>query len=214
MQIQTLIVHPSRIMQAALASLLKPEANFKVVETFSSGLELIKLLETSANTFDIVLLDPTLEHPDLITRIVALTNAKIILLTLDDESPLLETWIKEGVRGILGHEADLNQLTKAMTKVYAGEYWLNRVATSRLLSGLGGAKELTPEQARIALLTAKEKLVIKAIVNGGGQTLRDTAKFLKLSENTVRNHLTSIYGKLGLANRLELFVFAQQHLGL
>ena len=59
-------------------------------------------------------------------------------------------------------------------------------------------------------LTAKEKLVIKALIEGQGQTLRATAQGLNISENTVRNHLTSIYAKLGVANRLELFVFAQR----
>ena len=116
------------------------------------------------------------------------------------------------MRGVLGRDADFGQLAKAMSKVYAGEFWLNRAATSRILSAFGSAKELTPEQAKIALLTAKEKLVVQALVNGGGQTLRSTAKNLNISENTVRNHLTSIYSKLALANRLELFVFAQQHL--
>jgi DNA-binding CsgD family transcriptional regulator len=53
--------------------------------------------------------------------------------------------------------------------------------------------------------------VVKAVLDGGGKTLRETAKDLEISENTVRNHLRSIYSKLDLANRLELFVFAQQH---
>ncbi len=212
MQIKILIVHPSRLMQAALTGLISTDKNFHVVSTLGRGTDLIELLDQTTELFDLILLDPTLEHSELITKIVALSHAKIILLTLDEESPLLETWVKEGVRGVLGCDADFAQLTKAMSKVYAGEFWLNRVATSRLLSTFGAARELTPEQARIALLTAKEKMVIQAIVNGGGQTLRDTAKILKISENTVRNHLTSIYSKLSLANRLELFVFAQQHL--
>jgi DNA-binding CsgD family transcriptional regulator len=83
--------------------------------------------------------------------------------------------------------------------------------TSRIFSSLGQAKALSDEQKRIAALTAKEKLVVKAVLDGGGKTLRDTAKDLEISENTVRNHLRSIYSKLNLANRLELFVFAQQH---
>lgn len=214
MQIQTLIVHPSRILQAALAGLIGKDTTFKVVTTVSSGLELIQTLETSSNTGDIVLLDPTLESPDLVSRISKVTDAKIILLTLDDESPLLDAWIKEGVRGVLGRDPDPSLLMRAITKVYAGEFWLTRAATSRLLSGLGGIKELTPEQARVASLTAKEKVVIKAIVHSGGHTLRDTARLLKISEHTVRNHLASVYSKLGVANRVELFVFAQQHIEL
>ncbi len=211
MQIKILIVHPSRIMQSALTRLINTDKNFRVASTFGRGLDLMELLQTSSEQVDIILLDPTAEHSGLISQIAPLTNAKIILLTLDEDSPQLEVWVKEGVRGVLGRDADFGQLLKAMTKVYAGEFWLNRLATSRILSSLGGAKELTPEQARIALLTAKEKIIIQAVVNGAGQTLRSTAILLKISENTVRNHLTSIYSKLALTNRLELFVFVQQH---
>ncbi len=212
MQIKVLIVHPSLIMQTALTSLLSTESTFQVVSTFGHGSDLVELLENSKQVIDIILLDPTLEHSEVIAQIVALSNAKIILFTLDDDSPLLEIWIKEGVRGVLGRDADFSQLVKAITKVNAGEFWLNRHATSKLLNTLRTTRESTPEQARIALLTTKEKLLIQAIVNGGGQTLRSTAKILKISENTVRNHLTSIYSKLALANRLELFVFAQRYL--
>lgn len=211
MQIKILIVHPSRIMQSALTRLINTDKNFRVASTFGRGLDLMELLQTSSEQVDIILLDPTAEHSGLISQIAPLTNAKIILLTLDEDSPQLEVWVKEGVRGVLGRDADFGQLLKAMTKVYAGEFWLNRLATSRILSSLGGAKELTPEQARIALLTAKEKIIIQAVVNGAGQTLRSTAILLKISENTLRNHLTSIYSKLALTNRLELFVFVQQH---
>lgn len=211
MQIKILIVHPSRIIQSALTRLINTDKNFRVASTFGRGLDLMELLQTSSEQVDIILLDPTAEHSGLISQIAPLTNAKIILLTLDEDSPQLEVWVKEGVRGVLGRDADFGQLLKAMTKVYAGEFWLNRLATSRILSSLGGAKELTPEQARIALLTAKEKIIIQAVVNGAGQTLRSTAILLKISENTLRNHLTSIYSKLALTNRLELFVFVQQH---
>ena len=212
MQIQILIVHPSRIIQAALTKLIATDTNFKVVATFSRGSEIVEFLEKSEEKFDLILLDPALEHFGLVTKIISMGHLKIILLTLDDESASLETWVKSGVRGILGLDADFSQLTKAMTKVYAGEFWFNREATSRLLSSLGSARELTPEQLKIAQLTAKEKVVIQAIVNGGGQTLRETAKILQISENTVRNHLSSIYEKLALANRLELFVFAKQNI--
>jgi DNA-binding NarL/FixJ family response regulator len=95
--------------------------------------------------------------------------------------------------------------------VYEGEFWFNRHITSCIFRNLGQTKELSDEQKRIAALTTKEKLVVKAVVDGGGKTLRETAKDLEISENTVRNHLRSIYSKLDLANRLELFVFAQQH---
>jgi len=213
MQIQILVVHPSPLVQSALDCLIRMDSSFCVVKTFAKGSELAAFLTTTTDRFDVVLLSSEEEQPSLMLRISAMSDAKVLLLALEREPSNVEDWLKEGARGLINTQADSAQLLKAISKVYAGEFWFNRQITSRIFSGLGQAKELTDEQKRIAELTAKEKLVVKAVVDGGGKTLRETAKDLEISENTVRNHLRSIYSKLGLANRLELFVFAQQHLG-
>jgi DNA-binding NarL/FixJ family response regulator len=212
MQIQVLVVHPSPLVQAALDGLIRTDALFCVVKTFAKGTELAEFLTTTTDRFDIVLLSAEQEDPSWMFRIAGMSDAKVLLLALEQEPSNVEDWLKEGARGLINAQADNAQLFKAMSKVYAGEFWFNRQLTSRILSSLSQAKELSEEQKRIALLTNKEKLVVRAVVDGGGKTLRETAKDLEISENTVRNHLRSIYSKLGLANRLELFVFAQQHL--
>jgi DNA-binding NarL/FixJ family response regulator len=212
MQIQILVVHPSPLVQSALECLVRTDTSYSVVKTFTRGDELAVFLTTTTDRFDVVLLSTEQEQPSLMLRIAAMSDAKVLLLALEREPSNVEDWLKEGARGLINPQADSAQLLKAISKVYAGEFWFNRQITSRIFSGLGQAKELSDEQKRIAELTAKEKLVVKAVVDGGGKTLRETAKDLEISENTVRNHLRSIYSKLGLANRLELFVFAQQHL--
>jgi DNA-binding NarL/FixJ family response regulator len=211
MQIQLLVVHPSPLVQSALDCLVRTDTSCSVVKTFSKGDELAVFLTTTTDRFDVVLLSTEQEQPALMLRIAAMSDAKVLLLALEREPSNVEDWLKEGARGLINPQADSAQLLKAISKVYAGEFWFNRQVTSRIFSGLGQAKELSEEQKRIAQLTAKERLVVKAVVDGGGKTLRETAKDLEISENTVRNHLRSIYSKLGLANRLELFVFAQQH---
>ena len=213
MQIQVLVVHPSPLVQAALGGLIRTDALFCVVNTFAKGTELAEFLTTTTDRFDIVLLSAEQEDPSLVLRIASMSDAKVLLLALEREPSNVEDWLKEGARGLVNPQADSEQLLKAMSKVYAGEFWFNRQMTSHILSSLGQAKELSEEEKRIAQLTNKEKLVVRAVIDGGGKTLRETAKDLEISENTVRNHLRSIYSKLGLANRLELFVFAQQHLG-
>jgi two-component system nitrate/nitrite response regulator NarL len=64
---------------------------------------------------------------------------------------------------------------------------------------------------RIATLTAKERKVVQTVVEGSGALTRVLAKKLFISEHTLRNHLTSIYHKLGVANRIELYVYATRH---
>ena len=212
MQIQVLVVHPSLLVQAALDCLIRTDAFFCVVNTFSKGSELAEFLTTTTDRFDIVLLSAEGEDPSLMLRIAAMSDAKVLLLALEREPSNVENWLKEGARGLINAQADSAQLLKAISRVHAGEFWFNRQITSRILSGFGQTTELSEEQKQIDQLTAKEKLVVKAVVEGGGKTLRETAKDLLISENTVRNHLRSIYSKLGLANRIELFVFAQQYM--
>ena len=211
MQIQVLVVHPSPIVQSALDGLVRQDTSYHVVKTFGRGDELALFLNTTTDRFDVVLLNVEQEQPSLMLRIAAMSDAKVLLLALEREPSNVEDWLKEGARGLVNPQADSAELLKAISTVYAGEFWFNRQMTSRIFSSLGQAKALSDEQKRIAALTAKEKLVVKAVLDGGGKTLRDTAKDLEISENTVRNHLRSIYSKLDLANRLELFVFAQQH---
>lgn len=212
MQIQVLVVHSSPLVQAALGCLIRTDAFFCVVKTFGKGSELAEFLTTTTDRFDIVLLSAEQEHPSLMLRIAGMSDAKVLLLALEREPSNVGDWLNEGARGLINPQADSAQLLKAMSKVYEGEFWFNRQITSGIFSGLGQVKELSEEQKRIDQLTNKEKLVVKAVVEGGGKTLRETAKDLAISENTVRNHLRSVYSKLGLANRLELFVFAQQHM--
>jgi DNA-binding NarL/FixJ family response regulator len=211
MQIQVLVVHPSPIVQSALDGLVRQDTSYHVVKTFGRGDELALFLNTTTDRFDVVLLNVEQEQPSLMLRIAAMSDAKVLLLALEREPSNVEDWLKEGARGLVNPQADSAELLKAISTVYAGEFWFNRQMTSRIFSSLGQAKALSDEQKRIDALTAKEKLVVKAVLDGGGKTLRDTAKDLEISENTVRNHLRSIYSKLNLANRLELFVFAQQH---
>jgi len=213
MQIQILVVHPNPVVQAALDCLIRTDSSLRVVKTFARGSELADFLTTTTDRFDVVLLNAESEQPPLMLRISAMSDAKVLLLALERDPVSVEPWLKQGARGLVGTLTDSDQLFKAITRVHAGDFWFNRQVASRIFSSLGQSRELTAEQKRIAELTNKEKLVVKAVVDGGGKTLRETAKDLQISENTVRNHLRSIYSKLGLANRLELFVFAQQHLG-
>lgn len=211
MQIQLLVVHPSPLVQSALDCLVGTEASCRVVKTFTKGDELAVFLTTTSDRFDVVLLNAEQEQPSLMLRIAAMSDAKVLLLALEQELSNIEDWLKEGARGLINPQADRAELFNAISRVHAGEFWFNRQNASRIFSGLSQTKALSEEQKRIAELTAKEKLVVKAVVEGGGKILRETAKDLDISENTVRNHLRSIYSKLGLTNRLELFVFAQQH---
>ena len=103
-------------------------------------------------------------------------------------------------------------LIKAIRKIHAGEAWFDRSTVAAVLaefSGLNGAKHTSKEAAPIAQLTDREQQVIGLIAQGLKN--RQIAERLFISEATVRHHLTSIYSKLGVADRLELIIFSFKH---
>jgi DNA-binding NarL/FixJ family response regulator len=119
-----------------------------------------------------------------------------------------------GARGVIAKEARAETILSAIEKVNAGEIWVDRAATGRLLvevSRRNAARDApNPEQGKIAQLTAREREIIGVAAGNAGATARAIAEKLNISEHTLRNHLTSIYEKLGVANRLELYVYAHQ----
>jgi DNA-binding NarL/FixJ family response regulator len=103
---------------------------------------------------------------------------------------------------------------RAIKRVWAGEVWLDPTLIAQLIAGISGhrAPQDTPPDAeapKIARLTRREREVIELI--GAGLHNHEIAERLSISEVTVSHHLTSVFGKLGLANRFDLVVYAYRH---
>ena len=94
--------------------------------------------------------------------------------------------------------------------------WLDRMTTGRILDELsqnGGPKrrEQREDWATTARLTTRERELVAELVQNPSATYNKIAAKLRIAEHTVRNHLTNIYSKLRLQNRLELFVYASKN---
>ncbi len=68
-----------------------------------------------------------------------------------------------------------------------------------------------PEQKKIELLTPRERDIVMAVTSRAGATGSDIAKDMHVSESTLRNHLSSVYAKLEISNKLELWDYAHKH---
>jgi DNA-binding NarL/FixJ family response regulator len=86
---------------------------------------------------------------------------------------------------------------------------MTRIITD--LSNQKVAKETNPEQRKIDLLTPRERKIIRSMTAHAGASGSEVAKSIHISESTLRNHLTSIYSKLELSNRLELWDYAHKN---
>jgi len=118
--------------------------------------------------------------------------------------------LDRGVSGVVATDQVPETLRKAIHKVHAGEVWLNRCMTAGVLSQLAPARRgrghgyLPAAKA----LTAREREIVALV--GRGLRNGEIARALYISDVTVRNHLTSVFRKLGLSSRVALAAHAYQ----
>lgn len=165
---------------------------------------------------DVVLFDlDGTEGTDPLALFQAQTTAPVLAVTSSSDALVHDAAILAGARGVLGKREAPETVLKALVKVAAGEMWIDRHATGRIFMELARQRVQTlrddPAKAKLALLTPRERQTLLALAADAASPGKVLADRLHISENTLRNHLTSIYSKLGVSNRTELYAFAHQH---
>jgi len=214
MTIRILLVDDHKTMLWGLERLIQAEGpSFTLVGSASDGAEATALC--AALHPDIVLLDLDLKGSssiDFLPALVANGSTRVVILSANRDQGTLAAAVKAGARGVVSKEAPTDDVLLAVRKVHGGELWLDQSLMQALLGQLvAPAPRADPEAERIATLTARERDVIGMIVQGKGALNKDLAERAFISERTLRNHLTTIYQKLDVANRLELYVYAIKH---
>jgi DNA-binding NarL/FixJ family response regulator len=214
MTIRILLVDDHKTMLWGLERLIQAEgAAFALVGSASDGAQATALCAELAP--DIVLLDLDLKGSsslDFLPALVANGTTRVVILSANRDQATLATAVKLGARGVVSKEAPTEDVLAAVRKVHAGDLWLDQTLMQSLLGQLvAPAPRADPESLRIGTLTAREREVIGLVVEGKGAMNKDLAERIFISERTLRNHLTTIYQKLGVANRLELYVYATKH---
>ena len=197
----------------------------KLIESEAPRMEMVgvarncddAMAQAAQLTPDVVLLDIDLGGSNslgIIPGLMANSATRVLILSGTADQTLLDQAVRSGARGILHKSAAPADVLKAIEKVNKGELWLDHVALGRVLGHFlnpSAPAKPDPDANRRASLTAKERKVIQAVVEGNGALNKTIAQQLFISEYTLRNHLTSIYQKLQVANRLELYVYAVRH---
>jgi two-component system nitrate/nitrite response regulator NarL len=212
--IRVLIVDDHAVMRAGLRLLLQSQPELTLVGEAATCTE---ALETIVRTQpDIVLLDLDLGGENAVdsipTLLAAAPGARLIILTGLRAPDLHRRAVRLGAKGLVLKEQAPEVLLQAITKVHRGEVWIERTMMAQVLDEMirpPAASQPDPEMARIATLTARERTIIALI--GEGLRNRQIAERLYMSETTVSHHLTAIFAKLGVADRLELVVYAYRH---
>jgi len=214
--IRVLLVDDHRTLLWALEKLVGSEKpGMEVVGSATNGTEALGLADKLCP--DVIVLDLDLGEEnalDAIPGLIAKSKAKVLVLTRSRDQSIHDDAVIAGARGIVEKQDPAEAIPKAIEKIYQGQLWLNRVTTGRLfveLSRRSGAEEADPERRKISTLTSRERAIIAVMATNARANAQAIAKMLHISESTLRNHLTSIHAKLAVANRLELFVYANKH---
>ena len=164
---------------------------------------------------DVILLDMDLGDDDgneLIPQLQACCTAKILILTGVRDDARTDEAVLRGARGVVKKEAAADVVLKAIASVHRGELWLDRVTTARVFqSQQQRDQQQAARKSTMALLTPKERDIVRKVVEHSGVNNRELAKLLFMREHTLRNHLSSIYQKLNVDSRLKLYVYAVKH---
>ncbi len=166
---------------------------------------------------DLILLDFDIGHEDgavEIPKLKARSHAQILVLTGLRDELLHDKAVLAGASGVVRKEAPAQTILAAIKKVHEGQLWLDRITTGRILvefSRRSAAQAVDPERAKIASLTDREMEVVALSASHAGANGKTLAKMLNITESTLRNHMTSIYNKLNVSNRLAMFAYAHTH---
>ena len=199
-------------IREALKLLIESREDLRVVGEASSVAEAREVFDRVKP--QLVLLDLDLGGEtglDLIQEFSS-KGARVLVFTGIREQEQHQLCLRLGATGLIRKEESPNILLKAIEKVHRGEIWFDRSMMSDVLSNVlkqKNEKDSDPDAAKIASLTDRELQVIKLVSEG--RKNKQIAERLFISDTTVRHHLTSIFSKLGVSDRLELVIQAYKY---
>jgi DNA-binding NarL/FixJ family response regulator len=201
------------MFREGVRKLLEAQPELRVVGEAVDGEETIRIVR-QLNPH-ILLLDlsmPRLTGLEALRELSKLgIQTRTIVLTADIEREQIVEALQLGAHGVVLKHSSLDLLLKCIRCVHGGQYWVGQESVLDLIQAvrqMNPSNSASPGRQDYGL-TPRERQVIALV--GAGYTNKDLAQKLGISENTAKHHLTNVFDKLGVSNRLELVLFAVDH---
>jgi len=205
-----MLVDDHEVVRLGLKALIERHPDMEVVAEASSATDAVT--KALAHKPDVVVMDIRLGGGSGIDACRELTaqlpETKVIMLTSYAEDEMLFAAIRAGAAGYVLKQAGGQDLIRAIETVGQGNSLLDPALTERMFTEVRRAAR-EQESTAFSQLTEQERRVLALVAEG--KTNREIAHELHLGEGTVRNYVSNILSKLGLANRAEAAAYATRH---
>ena len=210
--IRVAIVDDQAIVRAGLARILSPADGFEVVAECADGRQAVE--ELPALRPDVVLMDVRMPALDGIAATAQLRSLDdpldVLVLTTFGEDEVLWGAVEAGAAGFVLKDSTAEELIAAVRAVAGGAAWFDPAVAPRLLERYRRVVAPAARDAtRLELLTDREHDVLRLMARGA--TNAEIGATLFVAEATVKTHVGSIFGKLGVRDRAAAIVFAYDH---
>jgi DNA-binding NarL/FixJ family response regulator len=207
--ITVFLLDDHEIVRRGLRDLLEAEGDITVVgeaSTQEQAVGRVHALDPDVAVLDVRLQDGNGVEACREIRSLHPRTACLILTSFADDEALFEA-IMAGAAGYVLKQIRTTDLVDAVRRVAAGQNLLDPAVTARVLERLRRGPD---EDERIARLSPQEREVLVLLADG--LTNRQIGERLYLAEKTIKNYVTSVLAKMGMARRTEAAVYAARHL--
>jgi len=213
-RISVLVVTADNMTSELLKNAFAHGRNGFTVETLTGSSQKI-IGELESHKADVTLISEELQDgPDAGMKVLQKTrdsnHTSAIMLLQNSKPERVVNAFRDGARGVFYRSHSLKSLSKCIQAVHQGQIWVNNQDVEHLLNALTHIKPLHLSKSDgMPLLTRREEEVVRLVADGLKN--REIAQRLKVKEHSIRNYIYRIFEKLGVSNRVELFLYAFSH---
>jgi DNA-binding NarL/FixJ family response regulator len=208
-RVRILIADREGVFRLGLKKLFALEDDLRVVAQAENADQVTGLAEKFTPDIYFIQADIAEENSgELLRKLRKGTSpGRVLITTALPPSDLGMEFVKRGASGVVPKTAEPEVFVKSARRVAQGEMWLSSGPISP--GATATPAEADPPARPADTLTRREKSIISCLMQGWRN--REIARQLTITEQTVKNHLRTIYDKVGVSDRLELVLYAIHH---